>query len=290
MQELGLTKSQAAAYTVLVKNSPCPPPKLANLINESRTNTYKLLEQLEELGLVARDATTNKICYWANSPSALRTIAEKKKLAAETTAKKLEAHMHSMLNEFAMYSLQPAVQFNYGQDGIVKVFEDYTVTGQDLYLVRSWKDRDFMGKGVLSVWRKKPSTKGITTHILAPDTESASSGETDKQYLIDKTWMQEQDYTAPVEWCAYGDKLAIISYGNEAISMVIQSKQIADAFKQLFCFVSKRQKDSAGYAAMPQKSRLSDDPAVMDTDEYKKVVHDREVYIKAHPSASSTGE
>ena len=282
LQELGLTKSQAAAYTVLVKNSPCPPPRLAGLINESRTNTYKLLGQLEELDLVSRDTTSKKIYYFANSPSALRTIAEKKKLAAETTAKKLEAQMHVMLNEFATYSLQPAVQFNYGQKGIVKVFEDYTNTGQELHLIRSWKDRDFLGKGVLSVWRKKPSTQGITTHILAPDNESASNGEMDKQYLIDKTWMQEQDYTAPVEWCAYGDKLAIISYGNEAISMVIQSKQIADASKQLFCFMSKRQKDSAGYTLMPQKSRLSDDPAVIHTDEYKKVVRDREAYIKSH--------
>lgn len=137
-----------------------------------------------------------------------------------------------------------------------------------------------MGKGVLSIWRKRPSTKGITTHILAPDTRSASQGALDKLYLIDKTWMSENDYTSPVEWCAYGDKLAIISYGKEASSTVIHSPQIAEAFKQLFCFASDKQKNSKDYSSFPKNSHLSDDPEVTSSQEYKSVVKQREKYIR----------
>ena len=48
LQQAGLTKTEAAIYVILVKNSPLAPPKLADLANESRTNTYKLLETLED--------------------------------------------------------------------------------------------------------------------------------------------------------------------------------------------------------------------------------------------------
>jgi sugar-specific transcriptional regulator TrmB len=71
LKEAGLTATQATAYIILVKNSPCTPPHLAELIKESRTNTYKVLEQLELIGLVSRDETHKKLRYWANNPSLL---------------------------------------------------------------------------------------------------------------------------------------------------------------------------------------------------------------------------
>jgi len=282
LQELGLTKTQAAVYAVLVKNSPASPPALAKIISESRTNTYKVLDTLEQLGLATRDESGKKIQYWASNPSVLRDLAHQKQLNAEADTRKLEAALPQMLETFFENSIQPAVSFKQGRGGIVKVFEDYAATGQDLHIVRSYKDRDYLVKGVLSVWRKKPSSLGITTHMLAPDTESASTSELDKLYLIDKTWMHEDDYTAPVEWCAYGDKLAIISYGDEAVSTIIQSKQIADGFKQLFNMLTQKQRLSLGYNNFPQKARLSDDSAVINTPDYKKVVEARQKYIQKH--------
>lgn len=57
LQQAGLTNAEAKIYILLVRNSPCPPPKLADIADESRTNTYKLLDSLEEKGLVSRDET-----------------------------------------------------------------------------------------------------------------------------------------------------------------------------------------------------------------------------------------
>ncbi|MEK7602789.1 MAG: helix-turn-helix domain-containing protein [Patescibacteria group bacterium] len=279
---LGLSPLQAKVYVVLVINSPATPPQLAKLVGATRTNTYKVLEQLQEIGLIRRDETQLKLRFWASSPKALQELAESNQQQAKEELKLVEASMPKLMDEYFKHSLHPDVRFMQGQEGIVAVFNDYVKTGQELYLIRSWKDRDFLGKGVLSIWRKQPSANGITTNILAPDTASASSASMDELYLFNKTWMQEEDYTAPVEWCAYGDKLAIISYGNEAVSMIIQSKQIADAFKQLFSLLSIRQKEWKYYTDFPKKARLSDDPAVIETQAYKDVVKKRQNYIKMH--------
>jgi sugar-specific transcriptional regulator TrmB len=286
LHNIGLTKSQSKAYLVLIKNNPSTPPALASLIDESRSNTYKLLEQLEILRLVSKDTSGKKITYWANSPGVLSDIAKQKQQDLEAKKRQLDANMPQLLSEYFEHTIQPAVRFTQGRDGIVEVFEDYVQTKQDLYLVRSWKDRDYLGKGILSVWRKRPSTIGLTTHILAPDTESSGDKKFDDLFLIDKTWIREEDYDAPVEWCAYGDKLAIISYGSEAVSMIIQSKQIAQAFKQLFNILSSRQKEWKYYNQFPQKAQLSDDPLVSDTKEYKDVVAARKKYIQSNDSQS----
>ncbi len=282
LQDIGLTKTQCKAYLTLLSNNPCSPPALSKIISESRTNTYKLLEQLELLKLVKKDESGKKIVYWANSPSVLSDLAKQKQQDLEALKRKLDASLPALLKEYFEHTIQPAVRFTQGRDGIVEVFEEYVDTNQDLYLIRSWKDRDYLGKGILSVWRKRPSTRGITTHIIAPDTESSGDKQFDDLYLIDKTWIKEEDYDAPVEWCAFGDKLAIISYGNEAVSMIIQSKQIAKAFKQVFALLSTRQKEWKHYSIFPQKARLSDDALVNKTKEYKEVVAARKKYIKKY--------
>ncbi len=277
--EAGLTDAQAVAYLKLLTHSPISPPSLAKVINESRTNTYKVLEQLDEMGLVSRDESSNKIKYTAKSPSSLESLLDNQEEEIRLKKKKLKNNIAELEKVYFEHTTQPGVTFEQGTDGIIKTFKDYTNTGKDLYMVRSWKDRDYLGKGVLSIWRKKPSTKGLTTHFLGPDTESASQGKLDELYLIDKTWMTEDDYTSPVEWCAYGDKLAIISYGEEASTTIIQSPQIAEAFKQLHILLTEKQRKSKNYDKFPLKAKLSDDPIVINTPEYKAVVKQREDYM-----------
>jgi sugar-specific transcriptional regulator TrmB len=280
--EAGLTEAQAIAYIAMLTHSPISPPALAKVIGETRSNAYKILEQLDELGLVSRDESKNKIKYVSNSPTSLQSLLDRQEEEIKLRQKKLNSNIQELKKIYFEHSTQPGISFEQGTDGIIKVFNDYTETGSDLYMIRSWKDRDYMGKGVLSVWRKKPSTKGITTHFLGPDTESASSGKIDELYLIDKTWMKEEDYTSPVEWCAYGDKLAIISYGKEASSTIIHSPQIADGFKQLHQLLTTKQKQSKDYDKFPIKAKLSDDSIVMQTKEYKVVVKKRKDYIKSN--------
>lgn len=277
--EAGLTKAQTTAYISLLTHSPITPPALAKIIGESRTNTYKILEQLEDIDLVIRDESSKKIRYLANNPSALTSLIAKQEREIQSRKKRLQNTIADLEKTYFENLTQPGVSFKQGTEGIINVFEDYTKTNENLFMIRSWKDRDYIGKGVLSIWRKQPSTKGLTTHFIGPDTESASSGKMDKTYLIDKTWIQEEDYTAPVEWCAYGDKLAIISYGDEASSTIVQSPQIANAFKQLHCLLAKRQRQSPGYDKFPIKARLSDDPIVEDSSAYKSVVKKREKFI-----------
>lgn len=273
LQEAGLTKAQTDAYAALVKNSPCTPPKLATIINESRTNTYKVLEQLEDLGLVSRDETQKKLRYWANNPSLLIDSIKKKRLAAEESEKRFKDSLPALMDEYFQHSERPGIRFFQGKEGIEGIYEDQLHTAKPIHIVRSWKDRDFFGKGVYSIWRKRPAKHGIPTIMLSPDVPDANNDpELDKKLLFTRTWMDQNEYTAPVEWDIYGDRVSVISFGEEAIGMIIESPQIAESMRQMFAIMQKGLRANPEYSSLPKHGRLEDEKYAQENPEYQEIM------------------
>jgi sugar-specific transcriptional regulator TrmB len=260
--EAGLTDAEANAYTFLAQNSPIAPPRLAELINESRTNTYKLLESLEELGLAQKDESDKKIKYWAKNPNALLEHVNKEKEQADLKAKKLQSSLPSLVNDFLKYNEQPGVRFYQGKTGIKEIFEDQLrCTNGEVYYFRSLNDVIDFDEEELHKIRNKFVEKnihryGITQdhkskeHLL-PQKERIPIAESDKAMKLHRTWIKEEDYTAPVEWASYGDKVSIISFGEEIIGTVIESKQIAESFRQIFKLLEKSISSIPEYKKLP---------------------------------------
>jgi len=77
--------------------------------------------------------------------------------------------------------------------------------------------------------------------------------ESDKLMLLHRTWIHAQDYDEPVEWVAYGDKLAIISFGKEIVGIVIQSPQMAEAFRKIYKLLDSTIRLRSDYNELPKK-------------------------------------
>jgi hypothetical protein len=255
LQEAGLTEAQAAAYTTLVKHSPCTPPKLATLINESRTNTYKILEQLEDMGLVSRDETQKKLRYWANNPSLLVDIIKKRRLEAEETEKRYKDSLPGLMDEYFKHSERPGVRYFQGLDGLQQIYEDQLSECQDIEFVRSTADTKLYGYEVMRKMRGKFPSSGIKRHAFSPDAPDIPINwrELDAPRLLERTWLGD-GYTAPVEWTVYGNKVSIISFGEEAVGMIIESKQIAESLRQLLKYVDDGAKANPKYRELPKRA------------------------------------
>ncbi len=112
--------------------------------------------------------------------------------------------------------------------------------------------------------RMLPVRAGVKRIALTPDTSLATAdyAKTDDLFLLTRTWLRRTDYTAPVEWGVFNDKLYIISYGEEALGMIIESPQIANAFKQLYKLLERGQRSQPWYNTLPQlakkKAKLAD--------------------------------
>lgn len=261
LQEAGLTKAEAAIYAILVKNSPCPPPKLADMAGESRTNTYKLLDTLEEKGLVSRDETQKKLRYWANNPSNLLENLKKQRSEVEAAEKRFQDSLPPMIDEYFKHSEQPSIRYFNGVDGVKKVYEDQLKTGQPLSLIPSTKLEDMLGPHGTHQLRNEFPKRHINRRMLFPDNDplipagepTMPVNESDEIMQTTRTWLHENDLNEPVEWTVYGNKLSIVSLGNELVGMIIESPQIAASFREIFDLLDRKVRAEPGYSELPKK-------------------------------------
>jgi sugar-specific transcriptional regulator TrmB len=270
LQQAGLTKTEAAIYVLLVKNSPATPPRLADLAGESRTNTYKLLETLEEKGLVARDDSQKKLRYWANNPSNLLDGLKKRRAEVDAAEKRFQDSLPVMIDEYFKYSEQPAIRYFHGHDGIKEIYQDQLKTGEPMTFIHSPELVDSFGTEEMHFIRNEFPRRGIHRHVFYADTKpvvkpgeaTVPIAESDAIMLTERTWLNDGDLKAPVEWTVYGDKLSVVSLGTEFIGMIIESPQITASFREILKLLDKKIRLEQGYDELPKKLLYTKKPEV----------------------------
>lgn len=236
--EAGLSESQAKAYVALIQQGQLSPPQLAEQIKESRTNSYMILERLEELGLVKKNERQKKLVYEPENPVALERLIENRRNEILQTEKELKNSLPTLLNYFYTYQNKPGVKFFEGKDGIYKMYQDQLRVRKDVYFIRSEGDINLLGDRLYKIIEKRHEL-GITIHGIEEGTEKLMkySRENDERLGRDMNFFPLGAYTEPVNLYTYGDKTAIISFGKETIGILIESPQIAAAMRQLFAFL-----------------------------------------------------
>lgn len=268
LEDIGLTNPQAAAYAALVRFNGAAAPKIGVEIGESRSNAYKVLDKLCELGLATKSQTGKKVHYYPASPAALEQFVQRQADAASLRKRKLEAEMPGLLDFFFSHSEQPGIRFYQGEEGLRQMFYDQAKGKEPVYFIRSNEGIRHFGDEEAHRLRNTFPMNGIVRYGIVQDIEPPDAApddrmpveESDKLMLLNRTWITPEDYNEPVEWVAYGDKLAIISFGKEVMGTVIQSPQIAEAFRKLYALLDTSIRTRPGYDELPQKATYTRTP------------------------------
>lgn len=235
LRKAGLTESQAKGYLALIENGSLTPIQLAQKTNETRTNAYAIADKLMQLGLATKNSG-KPATYTPAHPSHLEELAEKRRKALVRNEQIVKSNLSPLIDLFYSHTEQPGTRTLQGIEGIKEVYNDTLKSGSDIYLVRTTADTPDLGLEYLNNYRQKRANSGIHTFALAPDTEigrhNASSGE-DTRMLFHRTILPNNTYTAPVEIDIYGDKVALIAFGETQMATVITSPLIAEAMRQL---------------------------------------------------------
>lgn len=238
--KLGLNETQAKAYILLLKSGSLTPPQIARKLKLKRTNAYAVMDQLVDLGLVRKKEVNKFNTYFPENPIALERLAREKRAEAMEQERSVHAAMPILLNYFNTYSDKPGVRFYQGIDEIKDIYNDTLRTGKDIYVFRSLHDQDLLTTDYYIRYKQQRAKLGIKTHILngSSDVEAWNS-ENDEKFNLNRTQLNKDDYTAQVEIASYGGKVSMISFGDEAMGIIIDSPQIADAIKQIFGLVKR---------------------------------------------------
>lgn len=260
LMRFGLSESLASTYLMLLEKGRLRPPELAKLTNETRTNAYSLLNKLVSLKLAHKVEEGAKTTYEAEHPSAFERFVQRQRDVVIERTRLAQDNMPELVNLYQMGSEKPGVRFYQGKEGIGTIYEEQVRTGKPITYIRTQADFDFLGFPYANKIRWLAPAAGIKRHAFTPDCPEVFTNwrEVDKEALLTRTWFAPESYTAPVEWSVFGDKVAAISFGKEAIGLVIDSPQIAESLRQLFAMVDEGLHSRKDYKELPRLASITD--------------------------------
>ncbi len=250
----GLSKLQARAYLYLLELGSSAPKNLADKLATTRTNTYKVLESLDAIGLVYRSELNKKVIYTPADPSALSALLADKRNSIIALETHVNEAMDNLRRKYGRNTSLSVSSFA-GKQAIVDAYESQSQKGEPIYFVKARSDIPFMGYEMMSSIRIKQSNNvkryGITQDT--PESKMASN------INLDRTWIEESEYTAPIEWSVAGDELIIQIFDGNGSVIKIQNQLVADSFRQIWSFSNSALISNPSYKNMPIKARKPKD-------------------------------
>lgn len=231
----GLTPLQASAYALLIEKGEVKPPQLVKHLSITRSNAYKLLDKLVELGLAAKTEKGKTLSYAATNPIALATLAERFRAEATAREEAVSGVMQELLATYHARSDKPGVSVATGRKAVAGAYRKQIELREDVFFIRTTADIPMMGFDTMHEIRTRPGHHGKQrAALMAHQDNGKINYKAHERSNLDVTWITNDDYNAPVEWSVTKSSLLIVLYATEPHAILIIDPVVAGAFMQLW--------------------------------------------------------
>jgi sugar-specific transcriptional regulator TrmB len=256
LSQLGLSRHQISAYQYLLEHGPAAPPELAKKLKLTRSNAYKVLDQLVEVELISRIDLNKKLHYKAEDPIVLASLVAEERNKVRLLESNVKAALTQFREIYRKGTVSSDIQVLHGVEAVKSLYKHQSDLKSPIYFVKSRSDIPFMGYETMDAIRKLSVKFGTHRYGIVPDAPEASiDPKIDRQVNLTKTWIPSDSYTAPVEWTVSGDELMILIFGDASSGIRIKNPIVADAFKQLWQVLSESLQASPDYKKLPRKAK-----------------------------------
>jgi predicted transcriptional regulator len=256
LMKIGLSRLQASAYLFLIEHGPSIPRVLINELDITRTNAYKVLESLEVMGLAYKVTRNKKIVYSPADPSSLSSLVAQKRNDIISLEHDVDNVMQGLRRRYSEQNRRLEVETKTGKVAMKDEFEKQAKLNQPIYFYKTRADIPFLGFEVMDKIRSEQSQESPRRYGITPDSpEGPLSKEIDNRTRLTRTWIDEKEYTAPVEWSVSGDRLIIQVFDGAGSVVSMNNPLIAESFKQIWQLSDNAIKSAPGYKTFPRKAR-----------------------------------
>lgn len=252
----GLTGLQAQTYIYLLEHGPSVPKALTNSLKISRTNAYKVLGSLEDLGLVNKTEVNKKLAFSPTDPSMLSSLVAEKRNTLIEMEQNIDKAIQQLRKVYSKQTKDTLVTTVTSKQAMLKAYEDQAKSGRPIYFYKSRTDIPFMGFENMDRIRRLQGKKALIRFGITPDSpEAALNKKIDDSANLKRTWIDDKSYTAPVEWSVSGDQLLIQVFDEKGTAIIIRNNLIANAFEQIWKLSDNAIKNSPDYKLKPLKAK-----------------------------------
>lgn len=227
LTSLGLTDKEAKVYLACTQLGTSVVSTIGQAAGINRVTTYDILEKLKQRGMVSY-YTKKKIKYFSSiDPEILLEEFEKRTSDLRSALPKFK----SLTGEIS----HPRVRYFEGIEGIKAIYADTLTSKTEILNYSNSREIRNHWPNYDQEYVEKRSNKKIYLRGVCPnDPEGKIVQSKDKQYNREFRTIPPESFNFTNEINIYDDKVAIISFKDELIGMIIESIEIANSQRAIF--------------------------------------------------------
>lgn len=226
LQKLGFSQNESKIYLAALETGLSSAQAIAQKAGIKRTTAYSVLSYLVGRGVVGKTKVKGKTRFLAEAPQRLLTLINELERGVKEAMPELTAIYNK--NE-----TKPKITFYEGENAVWKVYEDtlkerpqVTLMWNNQEFFDKFKDRNYIPQRVaLGIGAKRIAPKGSTWDMV--------NRHRDAKELSQTIIVPNEIFNPHIEVNIYNNKVAFMNYAED-MSIIIESKPIADAMRQAY--------------------------------------------------------
>lgn len=226
LKHFGLSEKEAKVYLALLELGQNTAPKIAKKANVKHPTTYVILDELRKKGLLTEIPKKSKSLYTAKSPEVL--LAARKEANEE-----IRQTMPEILALYNAKAEKPKVRFYQGEREILDLYKEIFSEKEILFVASIGAiPESLMG----SIHRHITRANQMKTVIREIEQDDPVSRGFRKQYESESYRIKTapKNFELPSDNAIYGNKIAIFSYKNEPMAVIVESEDVVKTYRSLF--------------------------------------------------------
>ncbi len=237
LRGLGLTKTEVAVYTDLLRQETSTAQDISKRIKVYRSNIYESLRRLKIRGFVGESKVDGKTLFLARSPGFILEYAKQK-------VSEVEGIIPHMKNFSKNFEKNEAVSVSYGITSLRTALMEILELKQPIFVYDVPLDVvEKMGEGFLARFHKERTKRKVDLKAIYVKEVPRMKKLNKMPHTETRYFSGEKDSNIYTLIC--GDRLCIIVFGEPLTTIEIKSKDVADSYRERFSVFWKNAKGSS---------------------------------------------
>lgn len=234
LKTLGFTDSESRIYLISLEMGPASVQDIARKAKVSRVTTYAVIESLTERGLMSSLQKGKKTHYSAESPERLVSFVQGRMNEMENTLKEVKSGIEGL--RLLQRGEKPVVKIFEGSEGIKAILDDIKTSNIDV--IYEFGNIDAISNIFPQLSELQPYKQEINRRKISSKGIFLSKNEFTPRPLAEVKYLPDNKYSFTGDITVYGNKIALYTFKGKLISVLIESAELAQTFREFYRLAS----------------------------------------------------
>lgn len=232
IKNIGFSDKEAKVYLALLELGEAPVQQIAEKAGVNRATTYVILESLMKRGVASKVEKGKKTYFAAENPAALLRLFRMQEKEIQEKAGEFKRTLPELEALYNLAEEKPRVRYFEGKDGLLAMQEDFLTSGvKKLFAIYSADELDtIFTEEERKHYIERRQAQGISVRSIY----TKIGGPYRSPTPAERKFVPKEQFPFSSDITIYGNRVAIATLRGKLISVIIESKEIADTLRLIF--------------------------------------------------------